>query len=169
MRHFVFTTIVSAALLSGCNTYLEKSYQKIYVDTPGVVGADCVLETEKQKYRVVTPQTILVEREPRNMMVTCEKAYYYKAVRKIDYSLQPLGSVLFPPGAPYDVASKSVYAFPEHISMVMEPDPEALAFLQEDMKKPVSEVQKKSLPEYEAPTPELNSDSDRAFDSGLKK
>ena len=116
--------IISVFVLSGCNTFFQGSYQKIVINTPGVKNAECFLQTEKNKYRVLTPRSVIVERSRLPMTVTCEKANYFTGVVEVKPKMVVNPNALnfyksFIPGTAYDIASNSIYSYPENITVIM--------------------------------------------------
>ncbi len=175
MRHS-FAALAALVVLAGCSTMFHKSYQEITVDTPGVSGVDCILETQKNKYHVVTPAAITVERSHYNMKVTCEKAYYKNTtIDKVRPLLIPIVSVFnvangVVPGTAYDAATGSMWHYPDPLLIDMEPDLEAIAERQKSMSKPVPVAKKKEIwNDDPAPVTEVTPKGDTAFDSGLHK
>lgn len=163
------------AVLGGCNTMINKSYQKVKVLTPGVDGVECNIFNDKRHYRAVTPAVVLMERTPEKLKVECKKAYYHDHEQWIDSKLSMWGSTLnvangVVPGTAYDVASRSIWEYPEVIAIDMQWDEEAYAAQQSEFAAPPSEVQRKPVPEAEPMEPAAPGiDGDKAFDRGLKK
>ena len=123
MNRLLFA-VFAVFTLSGCNTFFQGSFQKIFIDTPGVKDAECFLQTEKNKYRVLTPHFVLVERSPLSMTVTCEKANYFTSVVEVKPKMVVNPNALnfyksFIPGTAYDIASNSIYSYPENITVIM--------------------------------------------------
>lgn len=169
MRSSLFAACALAVLLTGCNTLDRDSFQQIKVETPGVAGADCMLVTEKMKYRVITPGTVMVERAPYNMTVTCEKGNYFPSVLVVKPEIKMLGSAWnvlngVIPGTAYDIASRSVYSYPVLITMEMEEDPDALnvAGEQETREPPRRRVE-------EEPVKDMSPKADDSFSGSLRK
>lgn len=116
--------IIAVFILSGCNTSFQGSFQKIVINTPGVEDAECFLHTEKNKYRVLTPRSVIVERSPLPMTVTCEKANYFTSVTEVKSEMIVKPDALnfynwFIPGMAYDIASNSIYSYPDTITVTM--------------------------------------------------
>lgn len=112
--------------LSGCNTYYNKSFQEISVHTPGVENVDCILQTDKNKYSLLAPGTVTVNRSSYDLEIICEKANYVSVLKK----LKPRASMAtiplnvangIVPGVLYDVASNSIYDYPQAVIMKMKP------------------------------------------------
>ena len=123
MRHSLLA-VLAVVVLTGCNTMVNQTYQKIAIHTPGLENVDCILETDVNKYRILAPGTVNVERSFRPLTVTCEKAGYVTNATILDsrYRMVPsqlniLNGVL--PGMAYDFASNSVYGYPEIVVVNM--------------------------------------------------
>src|SRR4051812_13298030 len=160
MRLSIFA-VAALLLLSGCNTWLEKTYQKITVRTPGVENANCTLYTEKLKYVVFSSYQVYVERSPLPITIECEKAGYYTASAFVKPVISDPGASLnvvngFLPGMLYDVADNSVYAYPDTIIVMLLPKPpqelpqEPAPFVVEKKSEPVKPMPLTSAPPAEA-------------------
>ncbi|MFH1158879.1 MAG: hypothetical protein V1721_08420 [Pseudomonadota bacterium] len=120
--------VIAVLALAGCNTFFQGSSQKIVIETPGVEDADCILQTEKSKYRVLTPRPVIVERSRLAMTVTCEKVNYFTGVAEVKPGMVVNPGALnfyngFIPGTAYDVASNSIYAYPDTVTVIMNAKP----------------------------------------------
>ena len=127
MRLLLFA-VTAALMLSGCNTYFENGYQKIVILTPGVDNAECDLYTDTNRYSAMTPRLVLVERSNLPLTVICKKTGYYTASTRVKSKvyapampLNVLNGLL--PGATYDVASNSIYNYPDTIIVTLLPMP----------------------------------------------
>lgn len=138
-------------LLAGCNTYYNGTYQKITVYTGGVENVDCKVETDKNRYRVLAPGELMVERTEMPLTFRCEKTHYLKTEKlvksKIELSKKADYNALngFLPGLAYDAMTDSIYAYPDSVMIAMTPDPKALRLPQQKVvtpKKRVPEVYK---------------------------
>ncbi|MDD9901667.1 MAG: hypothetical protein OXT65_11860 [Alphaproteobacteria bacterium] len=122
MQH-KFLALVSFLALAGCASYVDKPYQMVTVVTPGVSGADCVLETRDNKFMVLTPGKVRVERAEDTLDVTCNKVLYNTAHKRVESKVtlgrSAWGTVL---GMAYDTANESVYTYPDVIEVQMEPN-----------------------------------------------
>lgn len=133
MRRSVFILLSALAVLPGCSTFLDTTHQTVEVTTPGVIGAECTLETKNNQYRVITPMKIQIQRTDDTLEVTCKKTLYYPAVIRVP-SRNYIGKSAvtnvwngFLPGVGYDYASESIYHYPDNIVVPMELDPYAVA------------------------------------------
>src|SRR4051812_41050419 len=109
MRHSLLL-VLAIAVLAGCNTIVNKTYEKIAIHTPGVENVDCNLDTDTNKYRVLAPGNLDVERTSSPLTITCEKAGYLTNVMILDPRIRMVASQLnifngILPGTAYDIAS----------------------------------------------------------------
>lgn len=49
------------------------AFQSVVVNTPGVTGANCVLQSGANSYSVIAPGSVMVRRAPDTMSVSCFK------------------------------------------------------------------------------------------------
>ena len=180
----VFSGLAAAAALSGCATMFDHTTQAVEVYTPGVEQVDCILDTPEQRYRLLTPNKVRVEKSRFDIVVTCTKSGYEDAIRTLSPTLS--GNVFWNvlngviPGTSYDMMSHAVYKYPDKVVIEMMPlETKGVVF------EPVEESESDeatSAPEPEAQTPApanvpatepavkpyAASDADRAFDAGKK-
>lgn len=173
MRRIILA-LIAVSVLSGCNTLAQRSYQKVRVETPGVRGADCTLNTKETKYRVITPDTVLVERSPYTMTVTCEKGNHFTAVTTVEpktHAMNGMQNVFngFIPGMTYDIATRSIYDYPKLIIIPMQIDPEAMALLKEEDDEIHVPAQRKEREFGAKSKPEDTAKTDATFSNALKK
>lgn len=177
MRRSLFA-LAAILILSGCNTYFQKSYQSITVNTldaasKDIENADCVLETGKHKYRTLTPRPINIERSDLPMKITCEKVGYHAASVTISSKIRMAASQLnvmngLVPATFYDVISNSIYDYPDLVLVTLKED-QTVEMNQDPyvaplMLKKVLEV--KPLP---APTPVQKAKTEEAVKKDLGK
>ena len=133
MRFSLFA-VTAVLMLSGCNTYYQSTFEKIMVRTPGVEEANCTLttetplHTEQNEYNVMTPRLVVVERSRQPLTVICEKTGYYTASVIVKPKTRATAASLnvfngFVPGMAYDVASNSIYDYPDTIIVTLLPLP----------------------------------------------
>jgi hypothetical protein len=120
--------VAAVLMLSGCNTYYQGTYEKILVRTPGVDNALCDLYTDNNRYTVMTARQVIVERTKQPLTVACSKTGYYPAsvvVKPRVYDPKAPLNVLngWVPGMAYDLASGSIYEYPETIIVTLLPMP----------------------------------------------
>lgn len=163
MRRSYF--ILAAALtavpaLTGCNTYFQNSYQKIVVRTPGIENADCTLTTKTNKYYSMTPRAVVVERSLNPLTIVCEKTGYEPASVVVKSHVYAAPATLnffngIVPGTAYDVASNSIYEYPELIVINLQPSPDKAEALE-------SAYTLKKRPEPVKPAPPATAPQDKA-------
>jgi hypothetical protein len=150
--------IAFAALsVSGCSTIYDSQYQHVTVATPGAVGAECIIDTPKNKYRVITPGKVMLMRDNETLMIDCHKAQFKDAHKSVESAmtlndhtwLNVFNGVV--PGTSYDIAADSIYAWPHVIEIPMEPDADMINAVS-DLKSetPVPPPEKRVI---EAPVP----------------
>src|SRR5579863_3997594 len=62
--------------LVGCATITKGTTQTIAVDTPGVPGATCTIQTPSGPRGVVTPGTVALDKQSAALPITCTKECY---------------------------------------------------------------------------------------------
>ena len=120
--------LAAVLMLAGCNTARQGTFEKILVRTPGVDNAYCDLYTERSRYRVMTSREVLVERTDLPITVVCKKTGYYTASVIVAPELAAPGLPMnlatgFVPGTLYDIASNSIYNYPDTITVILLPMP----------------------------------------------
>jgi hypothetical protein len=120
--------VVAVLVLSGCNTYYQHVYEKIMVRTPGVDNANCDIYTDDNRYSVITPNLVLIERRDEPLKVICKKTGYYPAsviVKSRRYTPKAGMNAVngYLPGVLYDTASNSIYDYPDLIIVTLLPLP----------------------------------------------
>jgi hypothetical protein len=120
--------VAAVFILSGCNTLYQNGYEKIMVRTPGVDNAYCDLYTDTNQYEVMTSRQVMVERSSLPLTFICKKTGYYTASVIVDPEVHAPAMAAnalngFVPGAAYDVASNSIYAYPDTVTLILLPMP----------------------------------------------
>ncbi len=176
----VLSGVAAAAALSGCATMFDHTTQLVEVYTPGVEQVDCILDTPEQRYRLLTPNKVRVEKSRFDIVVTCSKLGYEDAIRTLRPTLT--GSTFWNvfngviPGTSYDMMSHAVYTYPTKVEIEMVAlAPQGVVFDPVDETEaepePVAEPVAEAPKETPVETPSLPysaSDADRAFDAGRK-
>jgi hypothetical protein len=70
------TILMVALLLVGCATITKGTTQSVAVDTPGVPGATCTIQTQSGPQIVTTPGTIVLSRGSTALPIQCTKECY---------------------------------------------------------------------------------------------
>lgn len=113
---------VSVSGLVGCATIVNGPNQTIKVLTPPVNDAQCAVENDKGKWLIdKTPDTVVVKRSAKNLLVTCKKAQLSKQsisitpeLSKVTYLNILFGGFL---GGVVDRANGSAYEYPSEITV----------------------------------------------------
>ena len=58
-------------------------YQTINVNTPGVTGANCVVQAGRDSYSVIAPGSLTVRRAPDQMNVACFKGEHMRGQQSV--------------------------------------------------------------------------------------
>lgn len=171
----LLSLLLAAVALQGCATFAESTHQEVQVLTPGVVGAECTLQTEINKYVAITPVRVQVQRSPETLEVVCKKAHYKTAMIQIAPENRTEESAIrnvfngILPGTAYDMASNAVYSYPDVITVPMEIDHEAVAESESFIfRREPEPLERKLLPEDDMVIPEAHP-SGRAMSDILKK
>ena len=160
--------LVAVLALTGCNTARQGTYEKITVRTPGVDNAYCDLYTDNNRYRVMTSRQVLVERSDQPITVICKKTGYYTASVIVDPELSAPGLPMnlatgLVPGTLYDIASNSIYNYPDTVTVILLPMPP-----QELPPEPASTLMLKT-PEPVKPAPVSTAPPPEAADKSMSK
>ena len=108
------------SLLTGCASIVSGNQQKITILTPPAQNAHCSLENNKGKWYVDrTPNSIVVHRSNKDLLLICEKTGYGKSSTKVQSKLKGLifGNIIFGGviGGAVDVASGSAFDYPNEL------------------------------------------------------
>ncbi|HWM32163.1 MAG TPA: hypothetical protein VNO69_10770 [Methyloceanibacter sp.] len=85
-------------LFAGCSTIVKGTDQQVSVNTPGVNGAMCQLQSPAVGTRTVqTPANIVLPKSKHNVAVTCQAQCYAKGVGTLasHTEMMTAGNVLF--------------------------------------------------------------------------
>lgn len=160
--------VAAVLTLSGCNTYYQGNYEKILVRTPGVDNADCDLYTDDNMYTVMTSRQVVVERTKQPLTVACSKSGYYPASVVVKPKVHAPESALnvlngWVPGMAVDIASGSIYDYPQTIIVTLLPMPP-----QQLPPEPTPDVVQKK-PEDLKPAPPPSAPPPSAADESMSK
>ena len=59
-------------------TQVRTPYQSVVVNTPGVTGANCVMQSGGNTYSVKAPGSVMVRRAPDTMTISCFKGNHMR-------------------------------------------------------------------------------------------
>ncbi len=96
MMKLKFAVLAAAMLVSAC---AEKEvsmappartpYQSIVINTPGVTGVNCVMQSGNDTYSVKAPGAVMVRRAPDMMNVSCFKGEHMSGRNTVRPSFAP--------------------------------------------------------------------------------
>ncbi len=120
--------ILGAILFSGCSTIVKGSEQQVSVNTPGVPGAMCQLQSPAIGTRTVqTPANIILPKSKHNVAVTCTAQCYSNGVSTLASHTEVMtaGNVLFGGiiGLGVDAASGAMNTYDPGVEVMMTPLP----------------------------------------------
>lgn len=110
----------SVAIVSGCAFFMDKSYQRVTIETPGAQNALCHVYVDKIHFPVDAPGEISIPKTKKDMEIEClAPGNRRKAVTvppRITETNKYNASTLFA-GTLFDVASGAIYEFPDVIQI----------------------------------------------------
>jgi hypothetical protein len=113
--------------LVGCATITKGTTQTIAVDTPGVPGATCTIQTPSGPRGVVTPGNVALDKQSAALPITCAKECYVMGSSMIPSNTESmaagnviLGGVI---GLGVDAATGAMNKYPDLVTVAMTPDP----------------------------------------------
>lgn len=97
MKNLTYVILAAAMLVSAC---AEKEmamapasprtpYQSIVINTPGVTGVNCVMQSGNNTYTVKAPGAVMVRRAPDMMNVSCFKGNHMAGRNTVRPSFAP--------------------------------------------------------------------------------
>ena len=116
-----------ALALVGCATITKGTTQTIAVDTPGVPGATCTIQTPNGPRGVVTPGNVALDKQSSALPISCTKECYVTGSSMIPSNTESMaaGNVLLGGviGLGVDAASGAMNKYPDMFTVAMMPDP----------------------------------------------
>ena len=115
-------------LFAGCSTIVKGTDQQVSVNTPGVTGAVCQLQSPAVGTRTVQPPAnIVLPKSKHNVAVTCQAQCYAKGVGTLasHTEMMTAGNVLFGGliGLGVDAATGAMNKYDPGVEVVMTPMP----------------------------------------------
>jgi len=124
LRHIAL--IACAALLGACATITKGTSQVVAVDTPGVPGATCTIQTQSGPQVVVTPASVNLSKGSNALPIQCTKECYVTGSSIIPSGTEAMaaGNVLLGGviGLGVDAASGAMNKYPDIVTVAMMPD-----------------------------------------------
>ena len=125
MRKF-FILALGLALV-GCATITKGTTQTIAIDTPGVPGAMCTIQTQSGPRGVTTPGNVALDKGSSPLPITCTKECYVMGSSIIPSNTETMaaGNVLLGGviGLGVDAATGAMNKYPDVVTVAMTPDP----------------------------------------------
>jgi hypothetical protein len=125
MRGFV--VLACAFLLFGCATITKGTTQTVAVDTPGVPGATCTIQTQNGPRVVTTPGNVVLDRGSSPLPIQCTKECYVIGSSIIPSNTEAMaaGNVIFGGfiGLGVDAATGALNKYADIVTVAMTPDP----------------------------------------------
>jgi hypothetical protein len=129
MGRFVVAGIGAISLLLGsCSTIVKGTEQQVSVNTPGVPGAMCQLQSPAIGIRTVqTPANIILSKSKNNVAVSCTAQCYSPGVNTLASHTEVMtaGNILFGGiiGLGVDAASGAMNTYDPAVEVMMTPMP----------------------------------------------
>lgn len=120
----VIGSVIIASQLTGCASVVSGAHQKISVVTTPVEGAQCSLDNDKGKWNISkTPDSVLVHKSGKNLVIMCEKKGYNKARSEVKPELNKAvyGNILVGGaiGGAIDRSNGSAYQYPVSVKVTL--------------------------------------------------
>lgn len=119
--------IACAFFLVSCATITKGTTQVVAVDTPGVPGAACTIQTQSGPQVVTTPGAVTLSKGSNALPIQCTKECYIMGSSIIPSGTEAmaagnviLGGVI---GLGVDAASGAMNKYPDIVTVAMTPDP----------------------------------------------
>ncbi len=117
----VALSLTSLIFLSACASIMEGSQQEITLKTPGEGNVVCYLDNGTLSYKLVSGDTKLVTKNYKDMQATCYAPGNRQKTFVVPWIIEPwtAGNIVngVVPGVTYDVLTKSVYAYPDIVTV----------------------------------------------------
>jgi hypothetical protein len=119
--------LAGALLLAACATITKGTTQLVAIDTPGVPGATCTIQTQSGPQTVVTPGSLTLKKGSDALPIQCVKECYINGASIIPSGTESMtaGNVIFGGiiGLGVDSASGAMNKYPDMVTVAMTPDP----------------------------------------------
>lgn len=117
----------AALTLAACATITKGTSQTVAVDTPGVPGASCIIQTQNGPQLVTTPGNIVLSKGSAALPIQCTKQCYTPGSSIIPSNTETMtaGNVIFGGvvGLGVDAMSGAMNKYPDIVTVSMQPDP----------------------------------------------
>lgn len=119
--------ITTAIMLAACATITKGTTQVVAVDTPGVPGATCTIQTQSGPQVVTTPGSVTLSKGSNSLPIQCTKECYGPGSSVIPSGTEAMsaGNVIFGGviGLGVDAMSGAMNKYPDMVTVAMTPDP----------------------------------------------
>lgn len=123
----IIALIIAALMLAGCATITKGTTQPVAIDTPGVPGAMCTIQTQSGPQGVQTPGSIVLSKGSAALPIQCTKECYLLGSSIIPSNTETMaaGNVVFGGvvGLGVDAVSGAMNKYPDIVTVAMTPDP----------------------------------------------
>ena len=123
----ILSSLLAIAFLAGCATITKGTTQVVAVDTPGVAGALCTIQTQSGPQTVTTPGSVTLSKGSNALPIQCTKECYLTGSSIIPSGTEAMaaGNVIFGGvvGLGVDAASGAMNKYPDIVTVGMNPDP----------------------------------------------
>jgi hypothetical protein len=119
---------ITAVLFAGCSTIVKGTEQQVSINTPGVPGAMCQLQSPAIGTRTVqTPANVILPKSKHNVAVSCAAQCYSPGVGTLASHTEVMtaGNVVFGGfiGLGVDAASGAMNTYDPGVEVIMTPLP----------------------------------------------
>jgi len=125
MRNYLL--LLLAITLVGCATITKGTTQTVAIDTPGVPGATCTIQTQNGPQMVLTPGSVVLTKGSAALPIQCTKECYVNGSSIIPSGTETMaaGNVVFGGvlGLGVDAATGAMNKYPDVVTVAMAPDP----------------------------------------------
>jgi uncharacterized protein YceK len=122
-----YAIVLAALVLGGCATITKGTTQPVAIDTPGVPGAMCTIQTQSGPQGVQTPGSIVLSKGSAALPIQCTKECYLMGSSIIPSNTETMaaGNVVFGGvvGLGVDAATGAMNKYPDIVTVAMLPDP----------------------------------------------
>ena len=119
--------VALCAALCGCATITKGTTQTVAIDTPGVPGANCTIQTQSGPRGVMTPGSVVLDKGSSPLPISCTKECYVTGTSIIPSGTETMtaGNVVFGGvvGLGVDAATGAMNKYPDFVTVAMTPDP----------------------------------------------
>jgi hypothetical protein len=126
MSNKALLALILFLVLAGCATITKGTTQAVAIDTPGVPGATCTIQTQSGPQIVQTPGTVTLAKGSAALPIQCTKECYLEGSSIIPSGTEAMtaGNVIFGGivGLGVDAASGAINKYPDIVTVAMVPD-----------------------------------------------